>query len=172
MKYLKMFGLAAVAASALMAFVGASTASATTLEVTTVTTNASVTITASLETGTSSQLNNTSGSIQNTCTESHAHGSTAPPYTVHSSGSLSVEHISGTTNGTVTSEGAEVTVGAPLVGYLTCVTSTPSTDIGTLTGVGHGQATLHINAVVDCGITATWTGTYVITSPDGLGVSA
>jgi hypothetical protein len=199
MKQLKTIGLVALAATALTAFLGANSAPATTLEVTTVTKNESVTITASLESGTSSQLNNTSGSTQNTCTGSHLHGSTAPPYTVtsgkvvapltegenglsftgctrpitiHFPGSLSVERINGTTNGTVRSENAELTVGAPLVGYLTCTTSSEGEDIGTLTGVGHGQATIHINAVIGCGITATWTATYVITSPDGLGVSA
>jgi hypothetical protein len=197
MKRMKKIGPAVLAAMALMALIGASSASATTLEVTTTTKNESVTITASLQSGTSSQLNNTSGSIQNTCTGSHMHGSTESPYTsphivtgsftsgsagwsvsgctrtvtIHNAGKFYITYIAGTTNGTVYIEDTVLTFGAPLVGYLTCETSAEGTHIGTLTGVGHGQATLHANAVIPCGITATWTATYTITSPDGLGVS-
>jgi hypothetical protein len=208
MKYLKMIGLAAVAASALMAFVGASTASATTLEINGVTQNTSVTITGSLASGTSALLEDTSGFSQNTCKKSHTHGVTTKytdegslkevtgpltghtheektagtlpssglsfaecdrTVTVHDPGTLEVVHIADTTNGTVYSENAEVTSGSPF-GTLTCITET--THLGTLTGVSSGHATLHVNAVLDCGISARWTATYTVTTPTGLGVSA
>jgi hypothetical protein len=189
MKYLKMLGLAAVSTMAFMAF--ASSASATTLETTGVTINSSETISASLVSGTSAELKSTGGSFQNTCTGSSAHGATASPFTatklsgpltsltfsgctravtVHAPGSLTVEHISGTTNGTVFSDEAVVTTGSP-VGTLTCETGT-GTHIGTLTGVKHGHAELHINAHIPCGISAKWEATYIVTSPTDLGISA
>lgn len=194
MKYLKMLGLAAVAAMALTAFTAGS-ASATTLEVGGVTKNASVAITASLESGTSAKLALTSGAFANTCTVSHVSGSSASPFTgttvsgpisslsfstctsekvvVHKPGSLTIAHT-GTTNGTVTSKSAEVTVPSP-IGTLTCTTPAAGTDIGTLTGVAAGSATMDIKAVLNCGFlapSAVWEGAYSVTSPSGLGVSA
>ncbi len=56
-----------------MAF-AASCASATTLEVNGVTQTGSLTITASLETGTTLTMSRTDGSFANTCTGSHKHG--------------------------------------------------------------------------------------------------
>jgi len=179
---------------ALMALVGTSGASATTLEVEGEPKTEQVTITASLESSTSVVLTNTSGSIQNTCAGSHVHGNTQSPYsgtyvtgpvtslsfsgctrkvTVHNAGKLYVEHIAGTTNGTVSSEEAEVTTEIPLVGYVTCKTD-GGKDLGTLTGVGSGHATLHVSAVLNCGAllpSAKLAATYVVTSPTGLGVS-
>ncbi|MDQ2631223.1 MAG: hypothetical protein M3Y75_09695 [Actinomycetota bacterium] len=192
MKFLKMLGLAAVAAMALTAFTAGS-ASATTLEVGGVTQNKAVTIEASLASGTSAVLSRTDGSLANTCTTSTVKGSTTVftgttvtgpissltfsnctrPVTVHKAGTLHVAHIAGTTDGTVTSSGAEVTVGSPF-GTLTCVTGT-GVDIGRLTGKAAGSATMDINAVLNCGFlvpSAKWAGTYTITSPAGLGVSA
>ena len=192
MKYLKMLGLAAVAAMALTAF-AAGSASATTLEEGGTTTNAEVTITASLESGSSATLRTTGALFANTCTESHVHGHTVSPYTgttvggpittltfskcteekveVIKPGSLSVEYKSGT-NGTVNSAGAEVKVPSPF-GKLTCKTGT-GTDLGTLTGVSSGNATMDINGVLNCGIipSAVWEGSYEVTSPSGLGVSS
>lgn len=192
MKYLKMIGLAALAAMALMAFTAGS-ASATTLEVATNTTNASVTLSASLASGTSAVLETTTGSFQDTCTKSTVGGKTESPYTgttvggkvtsltfddcthgtrVTSKGSLSVEYTSGT-NGLVRSSGAAVEVDSTTFGAtLECTTN--NTPLGTLTGSGHGHATMDINAVVDCGFfapSARWKGTYTVTSPTGLGVS-
>jgi hypothetical protein len=195
MKFTKILGLVACAALALMAF--ASTASATTLEEKGVAKNSAVTIKASLKSGSSALLNDTSGFFANTCTGSTVEGTTEKdssgdftgptvggaisgltfkPCTreevvVDTKGSLSVASISGTTNGTVRSIGAKVTVPSPF-GLLTCVTASgEGTDIGTLTGVASGQATMDISAALNCGsITAKWTGTYVVTSPEGLGV--
>jgi hypothetical protein len=188
MKYTKILGLVAAAAMALMAF--ASTASATTLEVNGVKQTGAVSISASLKSGTSALLSDTFGALANTCTVSTVEGSTSVftgtavsgPLsalsfsscnqgnpTVHTKGSVSVENIAGTTNGTVRSIGANVTMPSPF-GTLTCVTAaSPGTDIGTATGVSSGNATVDVNAVLNCGITVKLTGTYTDTSPTGLG---
>jgi hypothetical protein len=194
MKFSKILGLVAVAALALMAF--ASTASATTLETKGVPENASVTIKASLAPGASALLTDTFNATANTCTTSTVEGHTVSPFTVadpgtiggpidalswsnctegnpvvDARGSLTVQHITGTTNGTVRSTGAKVTVPS-VFGTLTCTTE--NTDLGTLNGKKEGHATFTINAVLPCTIvgTAKWSGTYTITSPTDLGVSA
>ncbi|HEY5941314.1 MAG TPA: hypothetical protein VIT89_00440 [Solirubrobacterales bacterium] len=201
MKYLKMLGIAAVAAMSFMAFAAAS-ASATTLEVEGVTQNKTVFITASLTPGNSAVLSRTDGSLANTCTESHVEGHTIAPFTVpttgeitgtvetlsftgctrpvtvHKPGLLHISHETGTTNGTVTSSEAEVTVGSPF-GTLVCKTGT-GTHIGTMTGATTASnpgkhAEIHINAVLNCGFlvpSAKWSGTYIVTTPTELGVSA
>jgi hypothetical protein len=196
MKLSKILGVVAVAALALMAF--ASTASATTLYVKGVKQTGAVTIHATLKSGTSALLEDEAGFFANTCTESTVHGVTSVftgtvvsgplttgsaglsfgsckenPVEVESSGSLSVEQISGTTNGTVRSIGAAVKTPSPF-GTLTCVTgASPGTDIGTLTGVTSGNATMDINATLNCGsITARWTATYTVTTPEGLDVES
>ncbi len=190
MKLSKILGVAAVAAMALMAF--ASTASATTLEVGGVAKNASVSLEATIASGGSALLTDTFGATANTCTTSVVKGSTSSPFTgttvggpistlsfsncsegnptVDAAGSLTVERIGTTTNGTVKSTGAKVTVPS-FFGTLTCTTS--STDIGTLTGVASGSAKFDINAVLSCTVigTAKWSGTYTVTSPAGLGVT-
>ncbi|HET8814636.1 MAG TPA: hypothetical protein VFM51_06740 [Solirubrobacterales bacterium] len=203
MKYLKMLGLAAVSTMALMAFVGASTASATTLEISGVTTNSSVTIKASLQSGFATFLKSTSGGVQNACLESQLHGNTSSPYTashiggpltehggssptaglsfnsctrsvtVDDPGTLTIEHITGTTKGTVYSQDTTVRWEAPFLGYILCRTHEKE-HIGTLTGIAAGTATLHINTVLDCGAlpSAKWEAIYTVTSPEGLGVSA
>jgi hypothetical protein len=193
MKYLKILGLAAVAAMAMTAFTAGS-ASATTLEVGGVKKTTNTAITASLQSGSSAVLSRTDGSFANTCTASHVDGETTVntgaavsgpiktltftnctrPVSVHNPGSLSVTHTSGT-NGTVSSSGAVVTVGSPF-GTLNCQTGA-STHLGTLTGTGNlaAHATLAIDAVINCGFlvpSAVWKGTYVVTTPTGLGVTS
>jgi len=192
MKYLKMLGLAAVAALALMAVVGASAASATTLSVGGTAKNESVTIGASLAAGTSAILKDSLGTTTDTCTESTVAGKTEGSFTgatvggkvtgltfskcshtttVIANGSLSVAWTSGT-NGTVSSSGAEVTVQSTAFGVSATCKTGGGTTIGTATGVKSGNATIDINGKISCGIlgTATWTGTYTVTSPSGLGV--
>jgi hypothetical protein len=193
MKSLKVLGLAAVAAMALTV-IGTGTASATTLEVGGAIKNESVLIAASLEPGTSSLLQTTSGQFANTCTNSYIFAETTTvaganvsgpvsvmsftncttsPVVVDAKGSLSVERIGSTTNGTVRSSSANVTVPSPLGGTLTCVTG-EGTDIGTLTGVKGGNATIDINAVLNCGFlspSTIWEASYTVTSPAGLGVT-
>lgn len=196
MKYIKILGVTALAAMAWAAF--ASTASATTLEATGVKQTGAVTITASLQPGVSSVLKDTSGFSQNTCTGSHLHGVTSlftgsfvtGPFTEHQGANPSAGmsfsnctrtvtvHDPGTfeivwnglTNGTVSFEETRVTSGSS-IGTLNC-TAGATTHVGTLTGVFSGHATLHINAVINCGIipSAKWEATYTVTSPHGLGV--
>ncbi|HVD40755.1 MAG TPA: hypothetical protein VNC16_07115 [Solirubrobacterales bacterium] len=196
MKYLKMLGLMALAATALMAF--ASSASATTLEVKGVKQTSALTIAGSLESGTSAILKDTSGFSQNTCTGSSVHGVTSVvtgsavtgpltghgqlnptgltftgctrTVTVHDPGTLEITWIKGTTNGTVASEEAQVTSGSP-IGTLNCKTGA-TTHLGTLTGSASGHATLLVNAVINCGIipSAKWEAAYLVTTPTGLGV--
>jgi hypothetical protein len=192
MKHLKIIGLAAVAAMALMAF-AAGSASATTLEIGGETQKGGVEISASIAPGGSAILEDTNKLTQDTCTASTAVGTTTTitaasvggpissltfsgcTHTTHvlANGSLSVSRSGSPTNGTVTSAGAEVTVKSTVFGVsIVCKTGT-GTDIGTLTGVPSGHATMDINAVVNCGSfvpTAKWTGTYTVTSPTGLGV--
>jgi hypothetical protein len=193
MKQLKAGAFAALA-MALMSIAGASTASATTLEAAGVAKNESVTVTVSLKSGTSASKKITSGSTLDTCGSEDWGWPTAKPYTgttvtgaiqtmtsgclpvsVHKPGKIYIEHIAGTTNGTVYSEETEMTEFSNEFGiWLPCKTGT-GTHIGTLTGVKEGHATLHVNAVINCGFfapTVKWEGTYTVTSPTGLGVSA
>jgi hypothetical protein len=190
MKFTKIIGLVAAAAMALMAFAGS--ASATTLEVGGVAKTTSVAIEATIASGSSALLTDTFNASANTCTSSTVNGSTSSPFSgttvggsittldfssctnekvvTDANGTLSVERIGSTTNGTVRSNGAKVTVPSPF-GTLTCTTS--NTDIGTLTGVASGSAKFDINAVLPCTVvgTAKWSGTYTVTSPAGLGVT-
>jgi hypothetical protein len=55
-------------------------------------------------------------------------------------------------------------------GVVTCKTG--NTVIGTVTGVATGSATLDVNAVLSCSALGTlrWEGTYLFTSPNGLGL--
>lgn len=193
MKYLKMISLAALAAMALMA-VAAGSASATTIGVTGVAQTKSVTITSSIAAGGSALLKSTSGFSENTCTQSTVSGATSSPFTgttvtggvstlsfsnctnpvtVHKGGTLHISHTSGT-NGTLTSSGAEVTSWSTAIGeYVNCKTGA-GTHLGTLTGVKHGEAIMHINAVLNCGFwlpSAQWQGTYTVTT-QGIGVEA
>ena len=196
MKFTKTLGVVFAAALGLMAF--ASTASATTLEVGGVTQTGAITIQATLKAGTSLLHTDTVGNFLNTCTASTiqgrdstrttgtrvegpievlSFGTTATPCTegnpvVHSRGSFSIERIGTTTNGTVRWHNGDVTTFSSF-GTLTCTTPPEGTDIGTLTGVASGSATLDVNAVLNCGpITTKLTGTYTVTSPGGLGVTA
>lgn len=191
MKLTKILGVAAFAAMALMAF--ASTASATTLETNGVKQTGTVTLKGTLEPETSALLTDTSGAFANTCTSSTVEGSDSTATTgttvsgpitalsfsnctdetvvVDEKGSLSVEWIKGTTNGTLRSTGAKVTVPATLFGFkvtVTCVTE--KTDLGTITGKASGSATIDINAVLNCGSSlpsAPWKGSYVTTTSSG-----
>ncbi|HEX6205063.1 MAG TPA: hypothetical protein VFZ29_04570 [Solirubrobacterales bacterium] len=195
MKQLKIIAASAIAAAALVATIGAGSASATTLEVEGATQNKAVTIRWELAPWTSTVLARTDGSLANTCAYSRMFGSTSTPYTgskvtgaltsfffegcsetvtVDKAGQLYVEHIAGTTNGTVFSENAEVTFKTPFGNEVNCKTG-GGTDIGTLTGSAWGWATLHINAVLNCGFllpSATWKGIYETAFAEGLGVSA
>lgn len=186
---LRIFAVWALSALATLAF--ASIASATTLEKNGVRQTGAVTIEASVESGNSILLSDTSGIVANTCTVSLVKGTssvftgtavsgpistlswsscTEGNPTVDSAGTLSVEWIKETT-GTVRSNGAKVTVPS-IFGNLTCTTS--NTDLGTVSGVSTGSAPMALNAVLSCSVigTARWQGTYVVTGPQGLGVTS
>jgi hypothetical protein len=195
MKQLKILGLMAVAAMAVMAFAAAS-ASATTLSIGGVAKNEAITIKSSLKTGTSALLKDEFGTTTDTCTTSTVEGKTSTftgtavggpissltfsncthTTTVLANGSLSVASLAGTTNGTVSSSGAEVTVFSTFFGASATCRTGAGTDIGTLRGVKSTteHATMEINAKIPCGIlgNSSWTGTYTVTSPTGLGVES
>ena len=196
MKYLKNLGIAVTATMAMTASTTGS-ASATTLEVNGVKQSAAVTVSTSLKPGSSSVDSSTDSSFATTCTASTFHGSTTVftgasvtlllsgmtfssctpngPRVVHKPGTLSITHIAGTTNGTVTMSGSEVTIPTPFT-TITCKFN--NTHLGTLTGATTAtnpgsHAILDVNAVLNCGFLLPswkWTATYVVTTPTGLGV--
>lgn len=98
--------------------------------------------------------------------------------TVITKGSLEIHETTSEEDGTLTSNGSEVTV--EFIGTH-CIFKTSNTDIGTVTGSGttEGSATLDIAATIPrtggrsgafCGSTAQWTGSYKLTKPKWLGV--
>jgi hypothetical protein len=185
MKYVKMLGLAAMAAMALMAF-GAGTASATTLYSTGVALPAGTTLHATLEGGTA-VLSTTDGkTLVDTCTGSTVHGTTSNTSGTTVTGAISTLSWSGCTvttdtltNGTlhvaynaetkvstVTGSGSVVTVN---FGGVSCRYGTGAgTHLGNL-----GTGTLAINAVINeqaptsfiCPDTTKWVANYLITTP-------
>jgi len=179
MRYLRTSASVAMA-TALLAMLGSSSASATTLEVGGVTKNESVTMTLTLTSGTTMAFKTTSGSFQDTCTTFEAVGSTEGSFTgtqvsgkgtvpnfgncTHTThavttGTLSSEWIKEgpkkgeVTNGTVRSSGAIVEVESTTFGVtLKCTTN--NTDLGTITGTDGAPAThavMDVDAVVNCG---------------------
>ncbi|MGN6256685.1 MAG: hypothetical protein ACTHN3_02900 [Solirubrobacterales bacterium] len=195
MKYVKMLGLFALAATALMAF--AANASATTLTSPPGTTYTG-TIVAESEGETT--LTNTNIGLKVQCPVSKVEGPvqqhgtgvtvkgniTSLTYenctngytvTVLEAGSLEIHATSGG-NGTLTSSGAKITIHTPL-GF-SCTYTTSGTDIGTLTGKDTEHATLDIGSstisrTADsslCGTSATWTGSYTVVTPSNLTVDA
>lgn len=191
MKYLKMLGLAAIAAMGLMAFVGASSASATTLSSEGKNLPAGTTILASL-TG-SAELKETGGQVLDTCTAGTVHLVTANETgsSINTSGEVGItwgetgtacthttDTIKGGTgsitytsglNGTVVSSSAEVTVETA---GLSCIYGTASTGttLGVLQGSTTANATLEINVPVLkkggaflCPGSAVWKAKYVVT---------
>jgi hypothetical protein len=198
MKYVKMFGFAALAA-ALTAFVAVGNAAATELDNATGMVTTGTTIAAEAETETI--LHPPIGDIK--CKKSLVSGKTTTTgsasetvkgniekltfeecnatVNVLKTGTLEIhtQEASSNNNGTLTSSGTEVTV--VLAGFH-CIFSTSSTDIGTLTGSANTKstATFDISAKIPrtggnsgafCGSTAEWTGNYKITSPDTLNVT-
>lgn len=172
MKYVKMLGLAAIAAAALMAFVGAGTASATELTCTEpekvkVVCPAGTSIHAEAESKVI--LHPPIGSIE--CSQSTVAGKTANKGSATETVSGAIEHLtfgecnatvhvlkngsleihtqeaSSNNNGTLTSSGAEVTV---LFAGFHCIFGTNNTDLGTVTGSSTtgGTATLDIKATI------------------------
>ncbi|HEV2858724.1 MAG TPA: hypothetical protein VGW80_10015 [Solirubrobacterales bacterium] len=176
MKYAKMLGLALVAAAALMAFVGAGTASATKLCKNNLNTT---TCSESYGTGTvidatlagekpSAILETTGGTVLDTCTSSTVKGKTATAgsstETVKgpieeltwggctketktlTTGELEIHHIAGTDNGTLTAKDTQVTVNGLFENESCVYGAGTGTDLGVVTG--GATATITINALV------------------------
>jgi peroxiredoxin family protein len=154
-------------------------------------------ITATLQPGTSLLLKDSAGTSTDTCTGSEIKGkiesaggeashpsgkvstlsfsSCGHTTKVLANGELEVKSIAGTTNGTVYSKGAEVTVVSTAFGVSAVCKAGTGTALGILTGAGAGeQAVIHINGKIPCGIlgVSTLTGAYVGTNPTGLVVEA
>jgi hypothetical protein len=175
MKYVKMLGLAAVAAAALMAFIGASSASATALCKTNNTPcpvewhySIGTEIHASLDPETTAILKTTGGAIENTCNTSTVKGTTSTTggssETVKGSVAVAGLTFGGCTNTTDVLEGGELEIhhiAGTMNGTLTakgfkvtlvlagvsCVyTAGAATDLGTVTG--GTMATMDVNAGV------------------------
>ena len=175
MKYLKMLALAALAVSALMAFVVAGSASAAVLCKTA--TNpcsskwtAGTKIEYTLKSGTSALWKDTSGVSLKTCTNakltgeiSNAGSSTEPVRikvtedswssctvgtTTNKLGEIEIKNITGTTNGTVILKGAEFTTNDVFFGDCSYGTAVGGTDLGTLTSSGTGDSVIDVNAIL------------------------
>jgi hypothetical protein len=199
MKHVRMLGLAAAAAMALMAFVGASTASATTLTGeggsiiktgtefhavnegrTTLTTafknieceEATMSGKTTNETGTTVNI----GSIEIVTSKCNCEAKYL------STGTASIEVIGSGPNGTMTSTGAELTVTCSTIfGNVHCIYQTNAVNLGTLTGSSTTGATatedvegkevprLATNGL--CAEKAALDGKYKATAPDVLNVS-
>jgi hypothetical protein len=195
MKYVKMLGLLAVAATAVMAF------AAETAPAAVVTSPKGTTYTSTIKAASEKQVEIVGPlNIKLQCQsgfegkiEKHGAGVTAAgnitnlTFTecaesygvkVLSNGSLEF-HVTGGGNGTVTSSGAEITVITPL-GF-NCIYKTSATDIGTLTGSSTTgkTATLDVHAFAlprtghsaFCGGSGEWNGSYLINTPDFLDLS-
>ncbi|MDQ3726102.1 MAG: hypothetical protein M3335_09510 [Actinomycetota bacterium] len=196
MKYLKMLGLAAIAALGLLAFVGAGTASATTLftdSAKTIKYPKGTTIHGSLVSGTSARL--TSGGTEiATCTQTTLQLSTASETGTTINGNVSswtlggcnqtthavalgagdIEYTSGS-SGKVIGTGNQVTMG--IFGTSCTYGTGAGTVLGTLTG---GSApVLKVNTTIPrvaggflCPSSGVWEAEYVITTPHALYVGA
>jgi hypothetical protein len=219
MKYVKILGLAAVAAAALMAFVGASTASATVLCKTEGIKNGTQTTGTTCPSGWAfegeihavfeptvalpkAKLTTAFKNIE--CEESTVTGKTTNEgsatetvdgkvevltfgkcnceVVVIKTGTLELHWIENSHNGTLTSNGAEVTAQCESVfGPVHCIYVTENTDLGTLTGSATtgGTATMDIESAniprlkTDplCAETAKWDAKYKVTTPDALNVT-
>lgn len=195
MKHVKMLGLAAVAAAAFMAFVGAGTASATELcteSATCGTMYPSGTAIAAKSTKTL-VLENLGGTVLDECTSGEVKGTTSTTggasETVKANitaltwvgctkttktttnGALEIHAITPTGNGTLTGSGSVVEINT-ILGVCSYGTGA-GTDLGTL--VGGNPATISINAIVQkisgnfaCPAEARWTAAYEVTSPKPL----
>ncbi len=156
----------------------------------------SVTVTLSLESGSSSLSKDTLGGANDTCTSSEINmkvesatptsnpkgkistftqGGCSHTTTTLENGEMEFKNIAGTTNATVIIRKTRVTVKSTIFG-ISCVSNTgEGTTVGTLTGAksSTGKATLHFNGVIGqengCG-DLTWTAPYWVTSPLGLTV--
>jgi hypothetical protein len=176
MRYLKMLGLAAVAALALMAVAGAGSASATVLCKTN--TNpcsskwtAGTQVEFTLKNGTSATWKGTNGETLKTCSgaklrweitnagsatetvkakvlEDSWTSCTVPTVTLKL-GELEIHNITGSTNGTITMKNAEFTTQDFIFGDCVYGTAASGTDLGTLTSSGTGDSVIDVSALLN-----------------------
>ena len=171
MKYLKMLGLAVIAALVVAAFAGAGSASATVLcKTTTTPCNSKWTkgtqVEFNLRAGTSATWKDTSGTSLKTCTggkwkgEIINEGSATEHVKIKNTeiswssctvatvslklGELEIQHITGTDNGTMVLKNAEFTTNDFFFGDCSYGTGA-GVDIGTLTGSSIGDSIMDIN---------------------------
>lgn len=150
-----------------------------------------------LKSKSSTSLSDTSGGVNDTCTSSEMVGllETSGSSVFHPRGEFSwwtfggcshtttslgrgyfeITNIAGTTNGVMVASEQRVTVKSTIFGISCVVATGAGTNLGTVTGAKWPTETaiLDINAVITlengCG-DATWTGTYLFTSPTGMTV--
>ncbi len=173
MKHLKMMGLAAVAAAALMAFAAAGSASAAVLCKTnsnpcTSKWTLGTKLEFSLKSGTSATWKDTSGNTLKTCSNAKLSGeisnagngiepvklkvtedtwtSCTVPTTTLKNGEIEITNISGGTNGTVKLKNAEFTTNDVVFGDCSYGTAVGGTDLGTLTSSSIGDSVIDVNA--------------------------
>jgi hypothetical protein len=196
MNRLKTLGLLAALALALVIFSAADSASATVLCTNSgcsIDYSAGTKVTSSLKGGTSTRFtaagstftctgssisgktSNTSGTTVTLSIESLSWSGCSQTTDTVKNGSLSIEWISGTSNGTVRGTGSEVTVG--FFGISCTYGTGESTHLGTLTGGVEPflliSATLKKTAGgVFCPTTAVWEAEYVVTEPHALFVGS
>jgi hypothetical protein len=199
MKYVKMFGLAAIAAAALMAFVGAGTASATVLCNNNLSTSSCSSKVATKTTITAksvgkSVLATKEGTVLDECENSTLEGevekaggsaeTVSGPLTklnwgnctrttnTTELGRLEIHWISGTDNGTLTVVGTKVTVDTGFFG--SCVFT--ASDIGTLVGGNPAKISLKEQKVSRvtglCPSEVLWTAEFEVTKPNPLYVAS
>lgn len=196
MRTFKIYVIAAITAMALMAYMGAGSASATKLYSGATALGAGTEILAtsegsSLFTDTSASTIVTCGGIglgagvgnagSSTTTVSGAaglgFGGCTSTTTAVENGSFEIHHIAGTKNGTLTASGFIVTI--HVFGVECSYTAGAGTDLGTVTGSTTTNATIDINAIVSkkaggflCPSTARWLTSLIVTSPSPLHVTA
>jgi hypothetical protein len=188
MKHVKMFGLLVMAAASLMAFAGSASA-APVLTTTAGGTDYTGTIHATLEAKTSATLK---AGIEDTCTESTANGTVSTNNSTEAEGALSALTFGTCTQDTKTitagsltindagevfSKGSRVEVKVTGLG-ITCFygAETGSVKIGTFTGGETAKLDVSTTTLqretgsntTFCALNGTWTGTYVVTTPDKL----
>jgi hypothetical protein len=190
MKYVKMLGLLAVAAAALMAFAGTAAATYVTSPPGTIytgtikahsegyatlhnavgTISCNSTVEGAVARHTGSGATTAGGNISSLTFTGCTNGEVHP--TIHG-GELEIHKLANG-NGTLTSKKAEVSV--TMFGF-NCIYGTENgVDIGEVTAGEHG--TLHIKASIPrvggsffCGSSGNWTGSYKITTPTNIAFS-
>ena len=187
MKHVKMLGLLVMAAASLMAF--ASSASAAPTLTSPSGTEYTGTIHATLQSGTSALLK---AGIEDTCTESTSSGPVTTNNETHAQGTLSAltfgkctQHTAVKNAGslTINQSGEVFTTGSRVevvvTGIATCFygqEGATAVKIGTLTGGTTAKLAVNTTTLQRlagsntffCASAGTWTGSYVVTTPDTL----